>query len=59
MDYQVVSVDDLKEYDNQIKALSSNGTVKIGTDSIKNTIKITVVNALPTSPDANTIYIIR
>lgn len=58
MDSQIVSIDDLKEYDDKIKPYIANKTVLIGSDSGISKPKITIVSSFPASADTNTIYII-
>ena len=58
MDSQIVSIEDLKEYDDKIKPYIADKTVLIGSGGSISKPKITIVSSFPTSVDINTIYII-
>lgn len=59
MDSQIVSITDLKEYDDQIKAWLPKSYVQIGANSTIAKPKICVVDDLPASPAADTIYFVK
>lgn len=58
MTEQIVSITDLQEYDNKIRELISNTNIKNGNNSSIDKLKLSIVSSFPSSPDANTLYII-